>query len=167
MKSLAVFVAFALLCSFVRAQVTSEDTLRTSINGGASSLQVAANFSVSNQISQLNISVTKTISGNEYTITSEVTSGPMLVLGGSSFILQLDVNLNDSTGQGLINFSGRQMTITGGFYSGPSFSSANYLFTMSNTAIIIDSGTFTASKILNMSSGRLNLTGGLFTGSSQ
>ncbi|KAA6385718.1 MAG: hypothetical protein EZS28_018756, partial [Streblomastix strix] len=164
MKQLVIFVVLAVLCSFVRAQVTSEDDLRTSL-GGSVPFSIGANFSVSNQISYMNTTGSKIISGNEYTIRSEVASGPMLLLGGSSFILQLDVNLNDSTGQGLISFFGRQMNISG-FYTGPSFSSANYLFTVSNTSVIINSGTFTASKILNISSGRLSILNGTFTGSS-
>ncbi|KAA6401689.1 MAG: hypothetical protein EZS28_002774, partial [Streblomastix strix] len=142
MKYLAIFVLLTVLCSVVRAQITSEDTLRTSLSIGQPSLSIGANFSVSNQISQLNLAGSKAISGIEYTIKSEVASGPMLVLSGTSLILQLDVNLNDSTGQGLINFSGRQMTIISGFYTGPPFSSENYLFMMSNTQV---SGTFTGS----------------------
>ncbi|KAA6327912.1 MAG: hypothetical protein EZS28_053775, partial [Streblomastix strix] len=91
----------------------------------------------------------------------------MLALAGSYFNLNLNANINDSTGQGLISFSGNQLTITGGFYSGPSFSSTNYLFTFSNILVTINSGTFIASKILNINQYILNIFEGTFTGSSQ
>ncbi|KAA6360127.1 MAG: hypothetical protein EZS28_044346, partial [Streblomastix strix] len=171
MASLAIFIAFSVLCCGVQAQtdsITSEDILRSSfdnVTDNKSTLQVIANFSVSNQLSYLNLTGNITLlSVNSYTITSQVSTGPMFVLGGIDLNLNLNVNLNDSTGQGLISFSGNQLTINNGSYSGHSYSSYNYLFTVSNTTVTIISGTFKASRILNVSSETLNITGGIFAG---
>ncbi|KAA6402846.1 MAG: hypothetical protein EZS28_001633, partial [Streblomastix strix] len=171
MTSLAVFIAFAVLCCGVQAQtdsITSEDILRSNfdnITDNESTLQILANFSVSNQLSYLNLTGTITLlSVSSYTITSQVFIGPMFVLGGIDLNLNLNVNLNDSSGQGLISFSGNQLTINNGSYSGHSYSSYNYLFTVSNTTVNINSGKFTASRILNVSSETLNITGGTFAG---
>lgn len=92
----------------------------TSVNAGSIiKLIISGTFGVSELISNTGLNSKEISLTGSAQITSQVTTGPLFNLGGTNLDLTFTgISLTDSTGKGLIEFTGRKLTINEGTYSG-------------------------------------------------
>ncbi|KAA6383863.1 MAG: hypothetical protein EZS28_020611, partial [Streblomastix strix] len=172
MKAILIFSTFIALCFAVDVSVSSRadlvTQLVTSVNAGSIiKLIISGTFGVSELISNTGLNSKEISLTGSAQITSQVTTGPLFNLGGTNLDLTFTgISLTDSTGKGLIEFTGRKLTINEGTYSGQlSTVSVPIIKTTSATVIIGSTSTtpqFNAYRVFDITGGSLNFIDGSF-----
>ncbi|KAA6380260.1 MAG: hypothetical protein EZS28_024213 [Streblomastix strix] len=103
-------------------------------------------------------------SGETLTVESKASIGPLISLSGTIHSLTIeDLNFDDTTGKGLISFSGYELILNNGIFSTAVTLPTNYLIQTSSAQISIEQTEFSAPKALFITAGSIDIISGTFT----